>query len=222
MTDQTEDGALDSGHDTDESRFIAAERLIFFSDAVVAIAITLLALGLPLPARLHSGATNDQVFHGLLGRHDAYLAFLISFVVIANYWRSHHRLYRNVDKLDSRIITLNFVWLLMIVLIPFATRLISANGGFAVRFGVYAVIQVLIMLAFLLMSRHIRTGKLLRLGAPPPESAAADDAALLALASMWAISIPIGFVVNEWAFLVWIFSPVAAKAARRLWLRHQR
>lgn len=221
MTDQTEDGALDSGGDTAEAKFISAERLIFFSDAVVAIAITLLALGLPLPTGLGPGATNSQVFHGLLSRHDDYLAFLISFVVIANYWRSHHRLYRDVDKLDARIVTLNFGWLLMIVLIPFATRLISADGGFAVRFAVYAVIQVLIMLAFLLMSRHIRTGKLLRPGAPRPENAA-DDAALLALAATWAISIPVGFVVSEWAFLVWIFSPVAAKAARRLWARHQR
>ena len=122
----------------------------------MAIAITLLALGLPLPAGLNPDSTSGQVFSALWKSHDDYLAFLISFVVIANYWRSHHRLYRNVDKLDSRIVTLNFLWLLMIVVIPFATRLISADGGFGARFTVYAVIQVLTMLAFLLMSRHIR------------------------------------------------------------------
>jgi uncharacterized membrane protein len=214
MTDQTEDGALDSGDDSAEARFISAERLIFFSDAVVAIAITLLALGLPLPAGLNRDSTSGEVFGALWKSHDDYLAFLISFVVIANYWRSHHRLYRNVDKLDSRIVTLNFLWLLMIVVIPFATRLISADGGFGARFTVYAVIQVLTMLAFLLMSRHIRTSRLLRPGAPTPATAG-DDAALLALAGMFAISIPVAFV-SQWAFLFWVFAPFAAKTARRL------
>jgi uncharacterized membrane protein len=221
MSDQIEDGAPNSGDDAAEAQFIAPERLIFFSDAVVAIAITLLALGLPLPANLTSGASNAQVFAGLRADHNDYLAFLISFVVIANYWRSHHRLFPNVARLDTSLVTLNFVWLLMIVLIPFATRLISADGGFAVRFAVYAGIQVVTMITFLLMSRHIRTGKLLRPGSPPPATAA-DDTALIALAGMFAISIPAAFVVNDWAFLFWIFSPVAAKVARRLRTRHSR
>ena len=214
MTDETEDSALHSGDASAEAQFISAERLIFFSDAVVAIAITLLALGLPLPPHLQKDVTNAQVFSALWAAHDDYLAFLISFAVIANYWRSHHRLYRNVDKLDARIITLNFGWLLMIVIIPFATRLISADGSFGPRFAIYAVIQVLTMLAFLLMSRHIRRGKLLRAGSPPPETAE-DEAALLALAGMFAISIPVGFI-TQWAFLFWVFSPFFARAVRLL------
>ncbi len=217
MTDQTEDGLLAAGGATAEAEFISAERLVFFSDAVVAIAITLLALGLPLPAGLNPTSTNAQVFAGMRADHSYYLAFLISFVVIANHWRSHHRLYRNVSKLDARILTLNFVWLLMIVITPFATRLISAEGGFGTRFTVYAVIQVLTVLTFLLMSRHIRTGKLLRPGAPAPATGA-DDVALLAVAAMFAISIPVAFV-TQWAFLFWVFSSFAAKAARRRFTR---
>jgi len=119
-----------------------------------------------------------------------------------------------VDKLDARIVTLNLLWLLMIVVTPFATRLLSANGGFGARFTIYAVIQVLTMLTFLLMSRHIRTSKLLRPGSPPPATAG-GDAALLALAGMFAISIPVAFV-SQWAFLFWVCAPFAARAVRRL------
>jgi uncharacterized membrane protein len=218
MTDQAEDGIEGaSGAASAEAEFISAERLIFFSDAVVAIAITLLALGLPLPAHLTSASSNLQVFRGMWADHSDYLAFLISFVVIANHWRSHHRLYRYVSKLDSRIITLNLLWLLMIVITPFATRLISANGGFGARFTIYAVIQVLTMLMYLLMSRHIKQNHLLSPGSPPPVTAA-DDVALLAVAGMFAISIPVSFI-TEWAFLFWVFSSFAAKGARRRYTR---
>jgi uncharacterized membrane protein len=63
-------------------------------------------------------------------RHDAghYAAFLISFLVIAAAWRDHHDIFRYVRRVDSRLLTLNFGWLLMIVLNPFATRLLTAPG----------------------------------------------------------------------------------------------
>ena len=109
MTDQIENGVAA------EVEFISAERLIFFSDAVVAIAITLLALGLPLPAHLTSDSTSHEVFHGMWADRSDYFAFLISFVVIANHWRTHHRLFRYVARLDRRIVTLNLIWLLMVV-----------------------------------------------------------------------------------------------------------
>jgi uncharacterized membrane protein len=66
----------------------AADRLAFFSDAVVAIAITVLALGLPIP----TGATNAELLQSA-GQHiDDYIAFAVSFVVISAHWRGHHRL----------------------------------------------------------------------------------------------------------------------------------
>ncbi|HSR87065.1 MAG TPA: TMEM175 family protein, partial [Streptosporangiaceae bacterium] len=49
-----------------------------------------------------------------------------SFVVIANHWHSHHRLYRHVVRLDRGIMTMNMFWLLLIVITPFATRIITS------------------------------------------------------------------------------------------------
>jgi uncharacterized membrane protein len=193
--------------------FISAERLIFFSDAVVAIAITLLALALPVP----HGATSRAIFKDMWASRDAYFAFLISFVVIANHWRSHHRLYRNVTKLDGRIVTINMFWLLLIVITPFATKLLNAKGGFGARFTVYAVIQVATILTYFFMSRHIRTGHLLRPSAPAPATRA-DDAALLAVAGMFALSIPVAYASNnQWAFAIWVAAVFAARAVRRRW-----
>jgi uncharacterized membrane protein len=211
MTNQTEVGGA---ADVD---FISAERLIFFSDAVVAIAITLLALGLPTPP-ISAGSEHD-IAAALWARPYRldYLAFLISFIVIGSHWRSHHRLFRYVARLDQRLIGLNLAWLLMIVIIPFATRLLAGDGGFGVRFGVYAVVQVLIMVIFLLMSRHIRSRSLLRVH-PGPTEPTYDDAALLTVAAMFAISIPVAFVssVGQWAFAFWVASSPAVKVVRRL------
>jgi TMEM175 potassium channel family protein len=211
MTDETNGDAYAASEHSDVE-LVSAERLVFFSDAVVAIAITLLALVLPVPHGANSRALLKDMWHD----RDAYLAFLISFIVIANHWRSHHRLYRNVVKLDSTIISINMFWLLLIVITPFATRLIAANGAFGARFSVYAIIQVLTILAFLTMSRHIRRGHLLRHGAPPPTSRV-DDAAYLAVACTFAVSIPVAVVYQtDWAFAIWVASVFTARAVRRL------
>src|SRR3954452_23319670 len=73
----------------------SAERLVFFSDAVVAIAITLLALELPVP----TGDTNAAVWHSLGDHLGEYLAFLISFAVIGSHWFGHHQLFRYLGRL---------------------------------------------------------------------------------------------------------------------------
>ncbi|HEY2076795.1 MAG TPA: TMEM175 family protein [Streptosporangiaceae bacterium] len=221
MTDQIEDSGPDTRDVTAEVEFISAERLIFFSDAVAAIAMTLLAFTLKVPAStsckpIAGGACNQAILTGLWNDRLSYLEFLISFVVIGGHWRSHHRLFRYVNRLDSRIITLNMVWLLMIVIIPFATEMLSGRGGFGVRFSLYAIIQVLTLLTFLLMSRHLRGGELLRPTAPPP-TARDDDASLLTVAVMFAISIPVAFVPGwgQWAFVFWVASAPAGRAVRR-------
>ncbi len=215
MTEQTSNNDnQDAGDLTSEVEFIAAERLIFFSDAVVAIAITLLALTLS-PPLLGENATNRDVLAALWTpeRHLEYLAFLISFVVIANHWRSHHRLFRYVSRLDQRIVTLNLIWLLMIVVTPFASRLLSGNGGFGVRFGLYAVVQLVTMISFLLMSRHIRGNALLRPEAPTVAKDASDDSWLIN-AFFFALSIPFAFIpaVGQWAFAFWVAGGFATRA----------
>jgi len=193
---------------------MAAERLIFFTDAVAAIAMTLLAFDLRVPDIAHM--SNGAALTALWGKpyRLSYLTFLISFVVIGNHWRAHHRLFRNVSRLDARITSLNMVWLLMIVIMPFATRVLSGTGAFGIRFSIYAVIQVVAMLTALLMGRHIRANHLLRPGAPGP-GGRYDDATLLAVAAMFAISIPIAFV-TQWAFAVWVATVPAARLISRL------
>jgi len=127
-----------------ESESRAVERLTIFSDAVVAIAITLLALDLPVPER----DTVSAFWSSLRRNHGHYAAFLISFVVIAAAWGNHHDVFRYAKRFDPRLRTFNMAWLLTIVLVPVATRMLTAIGHpaldvHALRFGFYALLQVL-------------------------------------------------------------------------------
>src|SRR5262245_42327571 len=98
-----------------ELRVISAERLNFFSDAVVAIAITLLALELPVP----QASSDADLWRGFADDSTTYIAFLISFAVIGSHWQLHHRVFSHLARLGGSLTRWNLLWLLMIVLTPF-------------------------------------------------------------------------------------------------------
>ena len=177
---------------------------------MVAIAITLLALALPVPEGF-DGMTNGQLLHALGHDWDKYFPFLISFVVIANHWAVHRKIFRYVNRLNGKVIVANMVWLLMMILVPFATRMLSGSGGFGVRFTLYALIQVIASACLLLMSDEIARGGLLRPGAP--ESARhPDHARSLAIIIAFLVSIPVSFFTG-WAFALWADHPAARPGA---------
>jgi uncharacterized membrane protein len=102
---------------------VAFERVIFFGDAIVAIAITLLALNLKLVIPPDQRVS----FSDLLLPWRNYLAFILSFINIAGFWRTHHNTFCFVNKMDDRMMFVNVCWLFLIVTIPFATTLVSAH-----------------------------------------------------------------------------------------------
>ncbi|MGW3964258.1 TMEM175 family protein [Amycolatopsis sp. NPDC005003] len=192
-----------------ESRAIAAERLTFFSDAVVAIAITLLALELPLP----EGATSAELLRSLGHHQSEYVSFLISFIVIGGHWRAHHRLFNHVTTLGGGLARLTFGWLLMQVIMPFATKVIAEDGAFEFRFVFYALVQVVALTLFLLMARQIQRNHLYRADTPP-ELFGAVYRGIGAMAAAFAVSIPVAFFTH-WAYACWIVVPLVVNLLSR-------
>ncbi|MBE7699849.1 DUF1211 domain-containing protein [Oerskovia sp. Sa1BUA8] len=101
------------------------DRLVNFTDAAVAIAITLLVL--PLVDLVTDGEDRSvaSLFTDSAG---TFLAFAISFVVIANFWVGHHRVFEHLRDYSTAILWANFLWLASIVLIPFTTQLLADEG----------------------------------------------------------------------------------------------
>ncbi|MFF7469188.1 TMEM175 family protein [Streptomyces sp. NPDC008092] len=197
-----------------ETRAAAAERLTFFGDAVIAIALTLLALELPVP----EGSTNSALLRSAWADRAGYLAFLISFVVIAAHWRAHHRVFRYVTALNGRLTSLTVYWLLLLVITPFATDVISGHGAFQVRFVFYATVQFAACVLFLLMVREIRRAGLHRTDAPAEAFSLVTRRSATAAAA-FLVSVPISFL-TAYAYLCWILIPVIGPSALARLRRH--
>jgi len=126
-------------------------RLEAFSDGVIAVAITLLALNLALPGPGHGSLLTQ------LGDHwPAFVAYLVSFFTIGIIWVNHHERIRNVKVVDRTLLFLNMFLLLWVVAIPFATStmaeyLTSGGQDAHVSMVIYAVVFQGMGIAFALM-----------------------------------------------------------------------
>ncbi|HEY4340939.1 MAG TPA: TMEM175 family protein [Steroidobacteraceae bacterium] len=116
------------------------ERLIFFSDGVFAIVITLLVIELRLPAHW------DLTLAGLVREEgSALLAYLVSFMAVGAYWNLHRQLFRHVVRFHPGLVFFNLLLLGFVVLIPFGAELIVTGSRQA--FAIYLALFIAVGLA---------------------------------------------------------------------------
>jgi uncharacterized membrane protein len=104
-----------------EESSLELERIIFFSDAVIAIAITLLSVQITLPQNVDVNNLSQEIFR-LVPQFGIYA---LSFLIIGNYWVIHHRVFRNIKDYDTRLIWLNVLFLLCIAFLPVPSAVIG-------------------------------------------------------------------------------------------------
>lgn len=104
----------------------ALDRLIFFSDGVFAIAITLLVLNVALPVTQSAPASTE--LPTLLATVPRLLGYALSFWVIGAYWMAHQRTFHYIERFDRRLAWLNLFFLLFVALVPFPTAVLTAYG----------------------------------------------------------------------------------------------
>jgi uncharacterized membrane protein len=101
------------------------ERLVFFSDAVFAIVITLLVL--PLTAEIELPADSEDLAREVLQQWPRVVSFVVSFLVIGQFWIAHHNMFSLLRKFDHGLIWLNLVVLLTVSFMPFPTAVLGAR-----------------------------------------------------------------------------------------------
>jgi uncharacterized membrane protein len=114
---------------------ITKARLEAFSDAVLAIVITLLAIELR-PPEVDQGQT---LAGALWDQWPSYLAYLLAFAQIGVIWLNHHRVFDQVRVVDGGLLLLNLNLLMWITLIPFPTAVVAEHlrdGGESARTAV--------------------------------------------------------------------------------------
>jgi uncharacterized membrane protein len=125
------------------------ERLILFTDAVFAIAITLLIIEIKIPEMHGDGATEGALLSSMAHLIPKFAGFFISFMLIGMYWTRHHFLFGFVVDYTPKLIWLNMMFLLSIVLMPFSTGLF---GEYSVPDSIYLKTPLIVYVTNVCMS----------------------------------------------------------------------
>jgi uncharacterized membrane protein len=172
------------------------ERMILFSDAVFAIAITLLVIELKVPHLEQAELTEGKLLSKLAHMIPEFIGFIISFMFIGIYWRVHHRMFGYVVNSTPKLLRLNLFFLFAVVLMPFSTAFYSEyvmkNMLTPVIF--YTGNIILLGLFNLLMWRHISNPK-----NKLSEGLSPADAKFF---SLRAIVVPVIFTLSAFIYLV--------------------
>ncbi len=131
------------------SRGTDTERTSFFSDAVFAIAMTLMAVEIRVPT-----VPGEDLAQALREQVPEYLAFALSFAVVGAAWMSHHRMFRLLDRYDAALQRLNLLGLLFVALVPYATGVLAAYADQSAAVILYAAIVATMGLANLAMWQY--------------------------------------------------------------------
>ena len=107
-------------HEKHPKQDFQVERLAFFSDAVFAIAITLLIVEFKVP-HITDTSTVDDVLKQLSDLKYNFIAILFSFFIIAVFWSDHHLLFKHIHNYNKQIVIANMFVLLPIIFFPFTT-----------------------------------------------------------------------------------------------------
>jgi len=110
------------------------DRVVNFSDAVVAIALTILVLPLTEIVPEFAGKNFGQIVSQY---SEQFVAMAVSFFVIGRMWLSHHRLFDRLRAIDSTMVMLNLTWLFFIVMLPFFVELLVSDVDKSLALGLY-------------------------------------------------------------------------------------
>ena len=134
------------------------DRVAFFSDAVFAIAMTLLVVGIGIPH-----VRDSEVADAIHDKGTEIWGFFLSFIVIGFYWLAHHRFFSKLVAVDVRFMKINLVYLAAIAFVPFPTALVGLYGDQeAVVIVLYAVTLAIASMLEAVLFFHAQRAGLLR------------------------------------------------------------
>ncbi len=183
------------------NRTLPAERLVAFSDGVMAVAITLLVLDLKLPENV----SGDALGAALIDSQHAFWCYVLSFAVIGILWMAHHFQFEHIRRVDGVILWLNLLYLMSIGLIPFSTSVMSGHGSVLATILYAGVLVATCLLSAAMWWHASRNDELMdkdvpsalrREGMLKPLLVAAVFAVSMAIAALW------GAAAGQWTWLL--------------------
>jgi uncharacterized membrane protein len=126
---------------------VEKDRLLAFSDGVIAVVITIMVLELKAPHEASLGALREAV--------PVFLSYVLSFVYVAIYWNNHHHLFYLVHRVSGAVLWANLHLLFWLSLVPFATSWLGEHPASPVPTAVYGAALLLPAIAWYVLQRVI-------------------------------------------------------------------
>jgi len=173
-------------------------RVLALSDGVFAIALTLLVLDLALPLSAPGSSLRDEI----AGRQTHFIAFAVSLLLVGSSWGSHHRLFTMLQRVDGTLLSLNIVYLGLVVLIPFAQTVLAGHLNDPFAFVLFAGIIAGVGITDGTLYVYARHKRMLRIHLPTR----ANRIELLrsvALVATFLISMPLAWLLGPYTMILW-------------------
>ena len=146
---------------------LSTHRIEALTDGIYAVAMTLLVIDLKLPEHTSFHSVTELV-EALLELLPRFLAWAMSFFVLAFFWIGHHRVFSHVRRCDGRLVWLNILQLAFVSLMPFACDLLGEHGRTALSQAIYSGDMFMLALFALLIARYVHRRPELSSGTSPP------------------------------------------------------
>ncbi len=186
------------------------DRVAFFSDAVYAIAMTLLVVGIGFPH-----VRDSQLGSKLASLDSEIISFFIGFVILGSYWISHHALTARLKAVDTTFLAINLLYLAVVAFLPFPTAVIGSNGSVPLAIVVFAcsLAAVSILEVVLHVCAHRRD---LLTDRPSDAEYRHDIVAGLIPGLVFLLSLPLAFVATNFALVSWVLIVPAERIVDRV------
>jgi uncharacterized membrane protein len=179
-------------------------RLETLSDAIFAVAMTILVLDLKVPS-LPPEATSQHLWLALVTLWPKIGAFIISFLFLAKTWDVHRLIFHAVDRVNYTFSVLNLMLLMSACLLPFTTSLISEHSHLTIAAWVYIANMIsLPILNYLLWKYATRARRLARSDISPAVIEWFNNNHRVVIA-VYSVAFPIAYFSSALSVL-WIFS----------------
>jgi uncharacterized membrane protein len=203
------------------------ERVSFFTDAVFAIAMTLLVIEIPRPDgadfAVGNGVSKSEAFdrlgHFLAGQWESFYAYFLTFLILWIVWRQHHRLFDQFSRATPRMVAWHFPLLLLAAFLPYASSTYghySYNPMAALLYG--GVVTAVLFCRTAIQAEGLRSGVLI------DEADRQDYRAEVIVSGIatgyWVLTLALVWW-TPWVGIPWFFSTFVAALARRFVHRHQ-
>jgi len=146
-SDASGNGDTNATTNTESTLVMTPGRLEAFSDAVIAIAITIMVLELRVPHR--------ATIHALRPLVPVFLSYVLSFVYLGIYWNNHHHLIKRTNEVTGGILWANLHLLFWLSLFPFATAWLGENDFATTPSAFYGVVMLFAAIAYYILQTTI-------------------------------------------------------------------